>query len=91
MMDTTNLPPTNKGRQYEIRALSLREFAGLKNAHEPLNSFDLARYAKLLVVSFDDIKDLLTEETIEHLLGAGRDKWSGGACAMPLPDRRTAK
>lgn len=87
-MNTENLPPTNKGRQYEIRALSLREFAGLKSESEPLNSFELARYAKLLVVPFDDIKDLLSNETFEHLLGPGRDKWSGGACAMPLPDGR---
>lgn len=87
-MDTTDLPPTNKGRQYEIRAIGLREFAGLKRPDEPLNPFDLARYAKLEVVHFDDIKDLLSEESLEHLLGAGKDKWSGGASGLPLPNGR---
>ncbi len=85
-MDTENLPPTRKGREYEIRALGLRDFAGLRHADEPLNPFDLARYAKLLVASFDEIEPFLTDETKQHLLGAGSDKWSGGACSQALPD-----
>lgn len=87
-METADLPPTNKGRQYEIRALGLRDFAGLKKADEPLNPFDLARYAKLEVVQFDEIKDLLSPETLAHLLGDGKDKWSGGASGIPLPNGR---
>ncbi len=87
-MDTENLPPTQKGRQYEIRALGLREFAGLKRDDEPLNPFELARYAKLLVVSFEQIEPFLSEETKAHLLGEGRDKWSGGACSQTLHDGR---
>lgn len=82
------MPPTSKGRQYEIRALGLRDFAGLKRLDEPLNPFDLARYAKLEVVQFDAIKDLLSPETLEHLLGAGSNKWSGGASGIPLPNGR---
>jgi Zn-dependent peptidase ImmA (M78 family) len=87
-VDTENLPPTQKGRQYEIRALGLREFAGLKCDDEPLNPFELARYAKLLVVSFEQIEPFLTEQTKAHLLGEGRDKWSGGACSQTLHDGR---
>lgn len=87
-MDTNELPPTYKGRQYEIRALGLRDFAGLKKIDEPLNPFDLARYAKLEVVQFEVIKDLLSSETLDHLLGAGSDKWSGGASGIPLPNGR---
>ena len=87
-MDTSILPPTNKGRQYEIRAIGLREFAGLRRDDERLNPFDLARYAKLLVASFEQIESFLTEETKAHLLGAGSDKWSGGACSQALPDGR---
>lgn len=87
-MDFSNLPPTQKGRSYEIRALSLRDFAGLKSDKEPLNPFDLARYAKLEVVPFEAVQDLLSEETVNHLLGAGKDKWSGGACGLPLPNGR---
>ena len=87
-MDTENLPPTQKGRQYEIRALGLRDFAGLRRDDEPLNPFELARYAKLLVVSFEQIEPFLSEETKAHLLGEGRDKWSGGACSQTMHDGR---
>lgn len=87
-METADLPPTSKGRQYELRALGLRDFAGLKKLDEPLNPFDLARYAKLEVVQFDVIKDLLSPETLDHLLGAGSNKWSGGASGIPLPNGR---
>ncbi|HEX8399424.1 MAG TPA: ImmA/IrrE family metallo-endopeptidase [Pyrinomonadaceae bacterium] len=87
-METADLPPTSKGRQYELRALGLRDFAGLKKLDEPLNPFDLARFAKLEVVQFDAIKDLLSPETLEHLLGAGSNKWSGGASGIPLPNGR---
>jgi hypothetical protein len=87
-VETADLPPTSKGRQYELRALGLRDFAGLKKFDEPLNPFDLARYAKLEVVQFDVIKDLLSPETLDHLLGAGSNKWSGGASGIPLPNGR---
>ncbi len=73
-MDTSILPPSQKGRQYEIRAIGLREFAGLRRDDERLNPFDLARYAKLLVTSFEQIEPFLTDETKAHLLGAGSDK-----------------
>lgn len=87
-MDTENLPPTRKGREYEIRAIGLREFAGLRRDDERLNPFDLAKYAKLLVASFEQIEPFLTEETKAHLLGTGKDKWSGGACSQTLYDGR---
>lgn len=87
-MDTENLPPSSKGRQYEIRAIGLREFAGLRRDDERLNPFDLARYAKLLVASFEQIEPFLTKETKAHLLGDGSDKWSGGACSQTLFDGR---
>lgn len=87
-MDTLNLPPTRKGRNYELHALGLREFAGLRRDEERLDPFELARYAKLLVASFEQIEPFLTAETRGHLLGEGRDNWSGGACSQPLPDGR---
>ncbi|MEZ5429432.1 MAG: ImmA/IrrE family metallo-endopeptidase [Pyrinomonadaceae bacterium] len=83
-MDTENLPPTQKGRNYEIKAIGLREFAGLQSDEDRLNPFDLAHYANLLVASFEQIEPFLSEETKEHLLGTGRDKWSGGACSQTL-------
>ncbi len=85
-VNTSNLPPTRKGRTYEIHAIGLREFAGLRRDDQRLNPFELARYAKLLVASFEQVEPFLTEETKKHLLGTGRDKWSGGACSQPLPN-----
>ena len=85
-MDTSNLPPTKKGRSYEIYALGLRDFAGLKRDDARLNPFDLARYAKLLVVSFEQVEPLLTDETKARLIGDGKNDWSGGACSQTLPN-----
>ena len=87
-MDTSNLPPSKKGRNYEIKAIGLRDFARLKRDDERLNPFELARYAKLLVVTFEQIEPFLTAETKAHLIGEGKDKWSGGACSQALPDGR---
>ncbi|MEP6902575.1 MAG: ImmA/IrrE family metallo-endopeptidase [Actinomycetota bacterium] len=87
-MDTENLPPSQKGRNYEIKAIGLREFAGLRRDDERLNPFDLAKYANLLVASFEQIEPFLSEETKRQLLNDGKDKWSGGACSQKLPDGR---
>ena len=87
-MELDQLPTTRKGRHYEIRAIGLRDFAGLERDDAPLNPFELANYAKLLVASFEEIEPFLTEETKLHLLGTGKDKWSGGACSQALPDGR---
>jgi hypothetical protein len=87
-MDSSELPPTQKGRQYEARGAALREFAGLRRDDQRLDPFKLARYANLLVVSFDDIKSLLSEETQRELTEGGKDKWSGGASSQRLPDGR---
>jgi DNA-binding CsgD family transcriptional regulator len=78
------LPPTQKGRRFELRGQALREFAGLRSDDEPLDPFLLAQYAKLFVVPFEAI-DSLSEKTREHLLGAGKDLWSGGAASIKLP------
>lgn len=84
-MDTSELPPTQKGRRYELRARGLREFAGLKDDQQRLDPFALARYANLLVVSFEQVLGL-GEEFREHLLNGGKDMWSGGAASKTLPD-----
>ncbi|MCA1815643.1 MAG: ImmA/IrrE family metallo-endopeptidase [Acidobacteria bacterium] len=84
-MDTELLPPTFKGRQYEIRAMGLRDFAGMRRDDDPLDPFALAHYAKLLVIDFDQIEGL-SEEAREHLLGVGTNSWSGGTCSRPLPN-----
>jgi IrrE N-terminal-like domain len=80
------LPPGEKWRKFEMFALGYREFAGV-GPEVPLNPFQLARFANLLVVDFDDVKGM-TAEAREHLLGEAAEKWSGGACSIPLPDGR---
>ncbi len=85
-MDLSDLPPTQKGRHHELRALGLRQFAGLKRDDERLDPFELARVAKLFVAPFDQIEPLLTDETKEHLLGDGKEMWSGGAASVTLPN-----
>jgi len=84
-VDETKFPPTFKGRQYELRAMGLRDFAGLRRDDEPLDPFALAHFAKLMVIDFEHIQGL-SQETREHLLGAGADAWSGGTCSRPLPN-----
>ena len=78
------LPPTEKRKQFELRALGLRDFAGVAN-EQALDPFALARFARLLVVDFDRIQGL-SPESRAHLLGEGADEWSGGACSQPLPN-----
>jgi len=76
------LPSSEKRKQYELRALGLRDFAGV-GAEQALDPFALAEFAKLLVVNFDQIKGL-SDESREHLLGEAAEEWSGGACSRPL-------
>lgn len=85
-MDSSDLPPTQKGRHHEIRAQGLREFAGLRSDDQRLDPFRLANYAKLLVVEFEELRKQLSEETVDELLGKSKDKWSGGAASRVLPD-----
>jgi hypothetical protein len=78
------LPATEKRKQFELRALGLREFAGV-GEDQPLDPFALASFARLLVVDFNTIEGL-SAESRTHLLGAAADEWSGGACSRPLPN-----
>jgi hypothetical protein len=78
------LPATEKRKQFELRALGLREFAGVTK-DQPLDPFALATFARLLVVDFNTIEGL-SAESRTHLLGAAADEWSGGACSRPLPN-----
>ena len=78
------LPATEKRKQFELRALGLRDFAGVRN-EQALDPFALARFARLLVVDFDRIQGL-SPESRAHLLGNAADEWSGGACSQPLPN-----
>lgn len=75
------LPPGQKWRDFELKAIALRDFARVKSDLS-LNPFDLARFANLLVVEFDQLKGL-SERARQHLLGPASESWSGGACCLP--------
>lgn len=79
------LPPTQKGRHHEMRGRGLREFAGLRRDDQRLDPFELAKYAGLHVPTFDEIKGL-SAETRDQLLNLAKDKWSGGAASIRLPN-----
>lgn len=78
------LPPSEKRRQFELGALALRDFAGVRE-DEALDPFELAHFAKLLVVDFNQVEGL-SAETRAQLLGPAVNEWSGGACSRPLPN-----
>lgn len=86
-MSKALLPPTAKGRKYELEARKIRSFAGLKREDDPLDPFALAPYAGLLVVDFNQIEGL-SEQARLHLLGEGAKDWSGGTFTRPLPNGR---
>ena len=85
-MNSFDLPPGEKWRQFEILAIGFRDFARTP-PHAPLDPFKLAKFANLLVLDFEQIQGL-SEKTRAHLLGTASDKWSGGAASQPLPDGR---
>jgi hypothetical protein len=78
------LPHSEKRKQFELRALGLREFAGVTE-DQPLDPFALAVFARLLVIDFNSIEGL-SPESRAHLLGEAANEWSGGACSRPLPN-----
>lgn len=78
------LPPSEKRKEFELRALGLRDFAGVTD-DQPLDPFALAKFARLMVVDFATVEGL-SAESRAHLLGAAADQWSGGACSRPLPN-----
>jgi IrrE N-terminal-like domain len=80
------LPSGEKWREFELRAMGFRDFAGARPGGV-LDPFRLAKFANLLVIRFDQIKGL-SPEAREHLLGSASESWSGGACSRPLHDGR---
>lgn len=78
-------PPTQKGRHHELRGQGLRVFAGLTRDDQRLDPFQLAKYAGLLVPSFEEI-DGLSDEARDQLLNVAKDRWSGGAASIKLPN-----
>jgi len=75
------LPPGEKWRNFELKAMALRDFARVR-PDVSLNPFDLAQFANLMVVEFEQLKGL-SERARQHLLGPASEAWSGGACTLP--------
>ena len=75
------LPPGEKWRNFELKAIALRDFARVRS-DVSLNPFDLAQFANLMVVEFEQLKGL-SERARQHLLGPASEAWSGGACSLP--------
>lgn len=61
--------------------MALRDFARAR-PDLPLNPFDLAHFANLIVLDFDKVQGL-SDAAREHLLGPATEAWSGGACTLP--------
>lgn len=61
--------------------MALRDFARVR-PDLPLNPFDLARFANLIVLDFEEVEGL-SNNAREHLLGPATESWSGGACTLP--------
>lgn len=76
-----SLPPGDKWRNFELKAMGLREFARVR-PDVSLNPFELAQFANLMVVEFEQLKGL-SERARQHLLGPASEAWSGGACTLP--------
>jgi IrrE N-terminal-like domain len=75
------LPPGDKWRTFELKAIALRDFARVR-PDVSLNPFELAQFANLMVVEFEQLKGL-SERARQHLLGPASESWSGGACSLP--------
>ena len=75
------LPPGEKWRNFELKAIALRDFARVR-PEVSLNPFELAQFANLMVVEFEQLKGL-SERARQHLLGPASESWSGGACSLP--------
>jgi hypothetical protein len=76
-----DLPPGEKWRKFELKALGLRDFARV-GIDLPLNPFELARFANLVVIKIEQLESLSLAAR-EHLLGPAAEAWSGGACSLP--------
>lgn len=85
-MSENELPPGDKWRQFELRAIGFRNFAGVR-PDAPLDPFRLAAFANLFVLDFEHIEGL-SATSREHLLGTASEAWSGGATSRALPDGR---
>jgi len=85
-MSENELPPGDKWRQFELRAIGFRNFARVQ-PDAPLDPFRLAAFANLLVLDFEQIQGL-SEKSREHLLGTAAESWSGGATSRSMPDGR---
>jgi hypothetical protein len=79
------LPFSERAKKWEPLALELRHIAKL-NGHDQLNPWELAPEIALKVLDGHAILRCLPAEVQAHLIGAGKNNWSGGVYPHPLPN-----
>jgi Zn-dependent peptidase ImmA (M78 family) len=77
-------PFAKEAQVWEERALELRRKLGVPLT-ELLDPLALALEVGLLVVDAELIRSLLDEEVAKTVFLSGKDSWSGGVYAAPLP------
>lgn len=70
---------------WEPMAVELRQIARV-NGHKQLNPWELAPEVALKVLDGHAILKHLPAAVQSHLVGEGKDRWSGGVYPYPLPD-----
>jgi len=79
------LPFSICAKEWEPHALKLRSFLRLSDG-DLLDPYELAPVVGLKVMDALKVCGLLEPEVSRHILETGKDSWSGGVLAEPLPD-----
>ena len=79
------LPFSQRARRWEPIALELRQIVRA-NGHDQLNPWELAPEVALKVLDGHAMLRRLPAAVQSHLVGAGKDRWSGGVYPHPLSD-----
>ena len=79
------LPFSLCAKDWEPDALKLRSLLHLSDS-DLLDPYELAPLVGLRVMDALEVCASLEPEVSRHILGPGRDSWSGGVLAEPLPD-----
>lgn len=79
------LPFSARARKWEPHAQALRKRLNL-SPFELLDPYKLASEVGLRIVDVHSVCKQLGNEVAKQILVRGRDAWSGGVFALPLPD-----
>ena len=79
------LPFSQRAKRWEPHALVLRRLLHLSDT-DLLDPFELAPRVGLRLMDAREICGTLPCKVSKHILQTGKDDWSGGVLAQPLPD-----